>query len=338
MGAYYFSMTPTWSWQQARQSSLSIVSGVRVGHATDTAKATGCTAIVCDHDAVAGIDIRGGATASHEVELLNPCGLVNSIQGIVLTGGSAPGLGSVQGAAQQFQTNNRGFQTNQGSIPIVPAAAIYDLGLGDPKAFPTHADGTTAFQNATTDFKRGSLGAGTGATIGKLQGHAQATRGGLGSAGWQTSDGLQVGALAVVNAFGDVFNPDNAQIIAGARTQQNTPSRTAESLIDTNPPPIGFGSNTTLCVITTNAKLDKTQACIVARIAQTGISRVISPCHTQFDGDMVFALSMGDFQCDLNRIGVLASRVIEAAILDAILQATPLFGIPSATDLSWYQS
>jgi len=311
-----------------------------VGHSTNQVDATGCTAIICDIDPIAGVDVRGGATATHEIELLNPTGLVDRIQGIMLAGGSALGLASVQGGVEYFRTLNRGFTTEQGTIPIMPAAAIYDLGIGNPTSFPTHADGLAASQSATINFERGNVGAGAGAVVGKIQGHTHATKGGLGSAGWQTHDGLKVGALAIVNAFGDVHDPDTANIIAGARTDQNTPLNTAATLIqgDPNRPPIKFGSNTTLCVIATNAKLTKTQASIVARIAQTGVSRVISPCHTQYDGDMVFALSMGDLKHDLNRIGVLASRLIEAAIVDAILQATSIHNIPSANDLGWFRS
>ncbi len=333
-------MTHDWSWNRARESSITLVDGLRVGHSTNLVDATGCTAIICDIDPIAGVDVRGGATASHEIELLNPTGLVDRIQGIMLTGGSAMGLGAVQGGVEYFRTLNRGFTTEQSTIPIMPAAAIYDLGIGNPSAFPTHADGLVACQSASVDFQRGNVGAGTGAVVGKIQGHAHATQGGLGSAGWHTNDGLKVGALAVVNAFGDVHDPNTASIIAGARTDQSTPLNTATTLITGNPnhPPIKFGSNTTLCVIATNAKLTKAQASIVARIAQTGISRTVSPCHTQYDGDMVFALSLGDQEYDLNRIGVLASRLIEAAIVDAILQATSIHNIPSANDLGWFKS
>lgn len=320
--------------QTARKHSLSIVEGIRVGHWTDAERATGCTAIVCEHDAIAGVDVRGGATASHEIELLEPTGLVDSIQGIMLSGGSAMGLGCVQGAIEYFREHDRGFRTEQGVVPIVPGASIYDLGIGDPDAYPTNESGMIACQNANSDFDRGSVGAGAGAVVGKIHGHARATRGGLGSAGWETDDGLRVGAIAVVNAFGDVLNPVNSSIIAGAQSEQGKPLDSTDAMIR-NDQRISFGSNTTLCVISTNAKLTKTEACIVSRIAQCGISRSVSPCHTQYDGDMVFSLSMGDGLFDLNRIGVLASKMIEAAIVDAVLAAEPFGSVPAAGSLGW---
>ena len=334
--AYHPCMNQLWGWHHARTSSISIVPGIRVGHWSDVLAATGCTAIVCDHDAVAGVDVRGGATASHEINALDPCGIVEQIQGVVLAGGSAPGLVSAHGAVEFFQNQSRGFATQQGVVPIVPAAALFDRGIGDPTAFPTQADGLLACMNAKTEFKRGNVGAGCGAVVGKMRGHLSATKGGLGSAGWETSDGLKVGALAAVNAFGDISDPDTGTIIAGAQNEDGSPLCTARSLIEAGPSPIGFGSNTTLCVIATNAKLTKAQATAVARIAQTGISRVVSPCHTQFDGDMVFALSMGDHTADLNRIGILAARLVESAILDAVLCADTMHGILSATDLGWF--
>lgn len=331
-------MNQPWGWQHARTSSISIVPGIRVGHWSDAQDATGCTAVVCDHDAVAGVDVRGGATASHEINALDPCGIVERIQGVVLAGGSAPGLASVHGAVEFFRNHSRGFATQQGLVPVVPAAALFDRGIGDPAAFPTQDDGLLACTTASTDFERGNVGAGCGAVVGKMRGHLSATKGGLGSAGWETGDGLKVGALAAVNAFGDISDPDTGNIIAGSRTDDNTPYHTARSLIEDGPSPIGFGSNTTLCAIATNAKLSKSQATAVARIAQTGISRVVSPSHTQFDGDMVFALSMGDHEADLNRIGILAARLVEAAILDAVLRAEPMHGIPSATELGWFNA
>ncbi|MFK7760267.1 MAG: P1 family peptidase [Phycisphaerales bacterium] len=328
-------MTGTWNQKLARTRSLTTVEGFRVGHWTDSKNATGCTAILCDQQTIAGVDVRGGATASHELELLYPTGCVEFIQAIMLTGGSAMGLACVHGAVEYLREKQQGFPTQQGHIPIVPAAAIYDLGLGNPDAYPVKENGLHACQSATPEFERGSVGAGTGAVVGKIHGHSNATKGGIGSAGWVTQDGLQVGAIAVVNAFGDIGDPDSSRIIAGARTENNTPLHSADALIDGNQHDIKFGSNTTLCVITTNAKLTKTQASIVSRIAQTGLTRAVWPSHTQYDGDMIFTLSSGDHAADLNRVGVLASRVVEAAICDAVLEATKIGPIPTAEQLGW---
>jgi L-aminopeptidase/D-esterase-like protein len=333
--AYNPSMTKAWNLETALRSSITIVDGVRVGHSTDTQRSTGCTAIVCDQDSVAGIDVRGGATASHEIELLNPTGLVDQVQAIMLTGGSAMGLASTTGASNYMREAGRGFKTNQGAVPIIPAAALYDLGIGDHEAHPSAESGYEACTNASTDFERGNVGAGCGAVVGKVFGHANATKSGLGSAGWETDDGLKVGALVALNAFGDVLHPETGSIIAGARNDDDLPLNTRQSILMGNREPIMFGSNTTLCVVATNAKLDKTQACIVSRIAQSGLSRVVTPCHTQYDGDMVFTLSNGDQVYDINRIGILASMLIEAAICDAIYQATSAHSIPSASELGW---
>jgi L-aminopeptidase/D-esterase-like protein len=223
-------------------------------------------------------------------------------------------------------------------VPIVPAAALYDLGIGSEVAYPTAVDGRVACESASKEFACGNVGAGIGATVGKIHGHEFATRGGVGSAGWQTDDGLLVGAVVAVNAFGDVLMPDTGKIIAGSRTSDGSPRDSALSLITGDQPLIKFGSNTTLCVMATNAKLTKAQAKTVSRIAQTGVSRSISPCHTQYDGDMVFSLSTEESSFDINRIGVLASKVIEAAIIDAVLTATPAKGIPCARDLGWYKA
>jgi len=245
------------------------------------------------------------------------------------------GLGCVQGGVEYFLKQKRGFVTQQGAVPIMPGAGLYDLGIGDAGAFPSHADGLTACKSAGVEFGRGNVGAGTGAVVGKIHGHGNATKGGLGSAGWETEDGLKVGAIAAVNAFGDVVNSGSGLIVAGARKEDGSALDSASALIDGDLRPIQFGSNTTLCVIATNAKLTKAQASIVARIAQAGIARAISPCHTQYDGDMVFALSMGEHESNLNRVGVLASKVIEAAILDAVMQAESVHGVPNASELGW---
>jgi L-aminopeptidase/D-esterase-like protein len=331
-------MTKTWNLEAAMDRSITLVDGVLVGHSTDAERSTGCTAIICEHDAVAGVDVRGGATASHEIELLNPTGLVDRVQAIMLTGGSAMGLACTAGASLYMREAGRGFQTNQGVVPILPAAAIYDLGIGDPEAYPDAQSGYKAACSAVKDFRRGCVGAGTGAVVGKIFGHTHATKSGLGSAGWETEDGLQVGALVVLNAFGDVRHPDTNTIIAGARGDDGVPIDSRNAYMMGHKGPIMFGSNTTLCVIATNAKLDKTQASIVSRIAQSGITRVVTPCHTQYDGDMVFAISLGDQTHDINRIGILASMLIEAAIVDAIRQSESAHSIPCATELGWFSS
>ncbi len=336
--AYHYPMTQTWNLEAAMDRSITHVDGVLVGHSTDAQGCTGCTAIVCEHDAVAGVDVRGGATASHEIELLNPTGLVDRVQAIMLTGGSAMGLACAAGASRFMREQNRGFKTNQGVVPIVPAAAIYDLGIGDSTAHPDAESGYVACQSASKESLSGCIGAGTGAVVGKIFGHTHATKSGLGSAGWETDDGLQIGALVVLNAFGDVRHPETNKILAGARGDDGVPIDSQHAYMMGRQDPIMFGSNTTLCVIATNAKLDKSETSIVSRIAQTGVTRVVTPCHTQYDGDMVFGLSLGEETHDVNRVGILASMVLEAAILDAVRQAESAHSIPSSTELGWLLS
>ncbi|MBO6514812.1 MAG: P1 family peptidase, partial [Phycisphaerales bacterium] len=282
----------------------------------------------------------GGATASHEIELLDPSGLVDRVQGIMLSGGSAMGLGCTAGAVEYFSDKMRGFATEQGVVPIVPGASLYDFGIGRAGAFPDADDGFKACRSAEVDFERGNVGAGTGAVVGKIRGHAMGTKGGLGSAGWATEDGLRVGALAAVNAFGDVVDPETGLIIAGARGEDGRALDTMRAMVTGGHEAVRFGTNTTLCVVATNAKLTKVQAGVVARIAQSGIARAVNPCHTQFDGDMVFVLSVqdeanGEMESDLNRVGVLASKMIEAAVIDAVLRAESAHGVVCAGELGW---
>jgi len=328
-------MRDPWSTTRAREHGIGVVEGVRVGHTTDRAGATGCTVVVCDADCVGGVDIRGGATATHETHLLDPTALVDRVHAIVLAGGSAPGLACVDGVTRRLREQGRGFKTAHGVVPITPGAAIFDLGIGDPDARPGAEDAARALDEATRDPVRGSVGAGTGATVGKIMGHDRAMRGGVGCAGWVCGDGLIVGAVSVVNAYGDIVDPESGRIVAGARDGGGGPLGTMRTLIDAPAPDVGFGTNTTLAVVATNAKLTKAQACIVARIAQSGIARGVNPCHTQFDGDMVFTLATGAIEADPSRVGVVAGAVVGASVLDAAVSASDFGGVPSAGTLGW---
>jgi len=328
-------MRQTWSTPVAREHAITLAGGIRVGHHTDLDAATGCTVILCDEPGVAGIDIRGGATATHDTTLLGPTGLVERLDAVVLTGGSAPGLGCIAGVSRWLRDKGRGFPTREARIPITPGAAIYDLAIGNPSAFPTPDNAHAACEHASEQFERGSVGAGAGATTGKLLGQRRSMRGGLGTSGWRTDDGLTVGALAVVNGFGDIVDPATGRIVAGLRDEHDAPLGTRRTLIDAQPKDLGFGTNTTLAVVATNARLTKAQACVVARIAQTGIARAVSPCHTQFDGDLVIAISTGSIDADLNRVGALGAACVEAAIIDGVLSAHRFSDVPCAHDLGW---
>jgi len=325
-------------WQTVRSSSIATMSHVQVGHITHKAQGTGCSVILFENDVVCGVDCRGGAPASHEIQLLDPNNLVNHIQAIVLTGGSAIGLRCVEGVVRYLLEQNRGFPTHAGVIPIVPAAAIFDLGAGESPLTPSADDGYTACLNAESskdeNTHSGNIGAGTGAVIGKLAGYDHAMRGGMGSVSFTCDDGLQIAVLIVVNALGDIYNPWNGKIVAGARTNDNQPLESSRLLREKGMNDIRFG-NTTLAVVTTNAKLSKTEATQVARMAQAGICKTISPSHTPYDGDTVFAVSTGERQADLIRVGSIAADLVAAAILDSVLSADALTTMPSASSINW---
>ncbi len=321
--------------ERAREGSITDVGGVLVGQRTDLARATGCTVVVCDEPMVGGVDVRGGGTATREIELLRGGNLVERVDAVVLSGGSAMGLGCAQGVVDSMRARGRGFPTAQGAVPIVPGAAIFDRSIGDPDAYPDAEDGRRACEGAGTTFERGCAGAGSGAMVGKFRGAARATKGGIGSAGWATDDGLRVGAIACVNALGDVVDPERGGIVAGARGDDGGAWGSAARMIESRGDALSFGTNTTLVVVATNARFDSARACAVARMASAGLARSVSPCYTQYDGDICFALCGDEVEADLNRVGVLASLVAASAIVDAVLRADGWGDVPCARDLGW---
>lgn len=328
-------MGAAWCSEDARAGSVTLVEGVAVGHSTDARGATGCTVVRCDRPMVGGVDVRGGGTASREIELMKSGGVVERVDAVVLSGGSAMGLGCAQGVAGWMRDEGRGFPTAQGVVPIVPGAAIFDRSIGDPDVFPSAEDGRSACAGAGVEFARGNVGAGTGAMVGKFRGVAFATKGGIGSAGWVTEDGLRVGAIACVNALGDVVDPDRAVIVAGARGDDGKPWGSAARMIEAPRDELSFGTNTTLVVVATNARFDSARANAIARMANAGLARSVSPCYTQYDGDICFALCGDGVEADLNRVGVLSSLVAQSAIVDAVLRAEGWGDVPCARDLGW---
>jgi L-aminopeptidase/D-esterase-like protein len=306
------------------QRGLTDVPGVLVGHWTDADAATGCTVILTPQGAVAGVDVRGGAPGTREIALLDPTCMVERVHGIMLAGGSAFGLAAADGAMRWLEEQGFGFNVGVTTVPIVPAAILFDLMVGRADVRPDAAAGYAACAAASAEaVVEGSVGAATGATVGKLRGLANATKGGLGSASQTLPDGLIVAALAAVNAWGDIYDPATGQMIAGARTAADTPGPAAAD-------PGAFSTNTTLVVVATNAQLTKAQATKVAQMAHDGLARAIRPVHTPLDGDVVFALSLGEVQADVGKVGALAAEMAAAAILRAVWAATPLHGIPAA--------
>lgn len=310
--------------------------GFRIGHVSDLRGLTGCSVILCEAGAVCGVDIRGSAAGTRDLAPCFPGHLVERVHAILLAGGSAFGLDAARGVMEYLESRSVGFEAGEHRIPIVPAAVIFDLNLGSATARPDAEMARRACRVATTVVAEGSVGAGTGATVGKLFGIVRATKGGLGFQSLTLSSGAVVQALAVVNAFGDVEDPATGEVLAGARLSPRSAQfvHTAEQMFRGKVRK-GFGANnTTLVVVMTNAALNKLQATKVAQMAQDGLARAIRPAHTQFDGDLVFALSLGRKRADLNTLGTAAAQVTADAIVRAVKTAKSLGGVPSYSDLA----
>jgi L-aminopeptidase/D-esterase-like protein len=303
-----------------RQASITDVPGIRVGQWTDLDAATGCTVVLCEQGAVAGVDVRGCAPATRETDLLRPGGLVGRAHAILLTGGSAFGLDAATGVMRFLAEREVGFPTHAGPVPIVPAAAIFDLGIGDPSVRPDAEAGYSACLAAGETVEEGCVGAGTGATVAKLGGPSGAMKSGIGTASLTLLDGTLVAAIVAVNALGSIYDPINGEAIALPR---------AENRGWRHP---FAGTNTTIGVIATTARLDSVGANRMALLGQDGIAMAIRPAHTLYDGDTLFAVSLPASDAgepDQLALGRVAADVVAEAILRAVRTATPLHGVPS---------
>jgi L-aminopeptidase/D-esterase-like protein len=312
-----------------------MIPGLRVGHVTDAVGLTGCTVILSDAPAVGGVEIRGWAAGVHGLDFLDPRHLVPTLDGVVLAGGSAYGLEAIWGVMRYLEERGVGFPTSQTVVPHVAGAILYDLGLGDPTARPDRAMGHRAAAAACPGpVAEGNVGAGTGASVGKLHGIARATKGGLGCAVLER-DGVHLGALMAVNAVGDVRDPGTGRLIAGARDAAD-----GRRLIDTGAalaagarPPAFRPVNTTIGLVATTASLDKVAATRVARLAMDGFARALSPPHLNTDGDTLFCLSVGTARADVDALGREAADLVARAIARAVRAATASGGLPAARDL-----
>jgi L-aminopeptidase/D-esterase-like protein len=301
-------------------SSICGVPGIRVGHAQDEKARTGCTVILPDGGSVAGVDVRGSSPGTREVELLKPVRNVEKIHGIVLTGGSAFGLDAACGVQQYLEEQGIGYDVVVAKVPLVSAAVIFDLFVGDPKVRPDREMGYQACLNATyKESREGRIGVGTGASVGKVGDPLRRSEGGVGTCAEELPGGIVVGALAVANSFGDVIDPDTGEIIGG-NLQDDGSFLDSVAFLKENPvnPFKRPGSNTTLAVVATNALLNKEQALKIAQMAQVGISRTTRPAHTMYDGDIVFALSVGDEEADVNVIGAVAADLVARAVVRGV--------------------
>jgi L-aminopeptidase/D-esterase-like protein len=318
------------------------IDGIRIGNVTDTTGVTGCTVLMCDAPMTGGVDVRGSATGTREVELLRPTHLVQHVHAILLAGGSAYGLDAAAGVMRFLEEHERGYDVRVAKVPIVPTAIIFDLAVGSPEARPTAEMAYQACVSAAAGrFPRGNVGAGTGATVGKVYGMARAMKGGLGTACIQIAGGVKVGALAVVNAFGDILDPSTGTIIAGARKQDDSGfADTARMLREDASETIFSFSSTVLGVVATNALLSKEDTSKLAQMATGGVTRTTSPAHTPFDGDIVFALSRADskLSAPLAVVGSAAAEAMAGAVCDAVACAESIEGIPSARDRSFPRS
>jgi len=337
LGTMVLPLVVTGTEQPKQSKGLTAVSGVKVGHYTLGERLTGCTVILVEAGAVAGVDVRGAAPGTRETDLLDPLSTVEHVHAIVLSGGSAFGLDTASGVVQYLEERSIGYDTRVAKVPIVPAAILFDLGVGDPKIRPTADCGYRAAVAATTGpVLEGNVGAGAGATVGKLGGPGRAMKGGMGTAAVTLSDGLTVAALVAVNAVGDVIDPSTGQVVAGVRTADGKKLADVRTLIKTGSLSGRQASqNTTIGVVATNARLSKVQAAKVAQMAHDGVARAISPTHTPADGDTIFALAIGTYQgnADLLTVGALAADVMAEAIVRAVRAATSIPGYPAARDL-----
>lgn len=309
---------------------LTDIPGIRVGHVSDFGALTGCTAIVCEHGAIAGVDIRGSATGTEEIATLDPGHLTDRIHGVMLAGGSAFGLEAASGLRRWLERKGIGYATGAAKVPIVPAAILYDLAIGRADVRPNLAMGETAAAAATAEaVPEGCVGAGTGATVGKLFGMKQAMKSGMGGFTVPLPNGVLVSSLVAVNALGDVRDPAAGKIVAGARRAADSREFVdSEAQILRGARPGSALSHTTLAVVATNARLTKVQATKVAQLAGLGMARTIFPVNTMFDGDIVFALSAGDRQADVNAVGIAAAEAVAQAIVRSVRAAKSMGGVP----------
>lgn len=321
-------------------NAITDVPGIEAGQVQDEEALTGCTVLLCRQGAVGGVDVRGGAPGTRETDLLNPVNLVETVHAVVLAGGSAFGLDAASGVMRYLEENGTGFDTGAGRVPIVPAAILFDLNIGRGDVRPDAEMGYRAAASASSGAPaEGNVGAGAGASIGKILGPKSAMKAGVGTASLEV-DGLIVGAIVAVNGFGDVVDPHSGQILAGTRAGVHSSLKPGQDgyFADTleimksfiGRQGLNFSSreNTIIGVVATNARLSKPQATKVAQMAQDGVARTIRPAHTMWDGDTLFALATGEKETDPSTVGALAAEVVAQAIVRAVQKAAPAGGLP----------
>ncbi|MGH2583179.1 MAG: P1 family peptidase [Anaerolineales bacterium] len=321
-----------------KNNSITMIDGIRVGHAQDLDALTGCTVVLCEKGAVGGVDQSGGAPGTRQTDALQPAHLVSKVHAVMLSGGSAFGLDAASGAMRYLEERKVGFNVGVARVPIVPSAILFDLGLGSSTRRPDADMGYEACLNAGTKAPaEGNFGAGTGATVGKILGIKNAMKGGIGTAAMDIGAGVKVAAIVAVNAFGDVVDPRTGRIIAGARKSKR--SRKFADAMEVMKRLAGKDilafarGNTVIGVVATNAKFDKEQAAKLASMSMNGVARAIRPASTMLDGDTMFALATGKKKADVNIVGAFAAEVVAEAIVRAVRAARGAAGLPAARDL-----
>ena len=323
------------------KNSITDVPRIEVGHAQNFEAITGCTVVICRRGATAGVDVRGGAPGTRETDLLNPINLVNKVHAVMLAGGSAYGLDAASGVMRYLEEHKIGFKTGVARVPIVPAAILYDLSVGRSDIRPDAEMGYQACMAASAKgVIEGNAGVGTGASVGKILGQKQAMKSGVGSASLSTGKGVIVGALAAVNAFGDVVDPSSGAIVAGTRSTKVGPIKLGargefadtmqlmKSFLGRSVLKIATRANTVIGVVAVNASLNKSEMTKVAQMAHDGIARTVRPAHTMLDGDSIFALATGGARADVSTIGAFAAEALALAILRAVRMSASLGGLP----------
>ena len=315
-----------------KQIHITEIENIRIGHAQDMEHATGCTVIICENGAPAGVDVRGGGPASRETELLRPVADCTGIHALLLSGGSAFGLDAAGGVMEYLEERNIGFDVGVTKVPLVCESCLFDLNVASHRVRPDKKMGYEAcIQSEQNKPVMGNVGAGTGASVGKLGGIQTAMKSGLGMYAVQLGD-LKIGAIVAVNALGDIYDYKTGKRLAGMRTNDGKDWADSEQVLYKlyNQKKNLFHQNTTIGAIITNAKFDKTHMNKIAAMAQNGYARSIRPVHTTADGDSIYALSVGEIEADLNVTGTLAAQVMAEAIKNAVLEAKPAYGLPAA--------
>jgi L-aminopeptidase/D-esterase-like protein len=311
------------------------IEGIKIGNAQSIEGQTGCTVVICEDGAVAGVDVRGGSPGTRETDLLNPVNLVDKIHAVMLSGGSAFGLDAASGAMQYLEERGKGFDVGVTKVPIVCSAVLFDLKIGNFKIRPDKAMGYEACKNSELNIcKSGNIGAGTGATVGKILGVEHSMKGGLGISAVQVGD-LKVGAAVAVNCLGDVVDPENGEIIAGAlKDDGKSFADTERIMLDRYDEKKNlFSGNTTIGVVVTNGKFTKSEMNKIASMAHDGYGRTMSPAHSMFDGDTIFTMSTGRVEADMSVVGALSARVVEKSIITAIKSADSVLGYKSYKEI-----